>query len=210
MTQAPERTSARVPRGQIKKFEERRAELAASTLQTLAELGYARTSLREIAQNSEYSHGVLHYYFTGKVDLITHSVRQYEEVCVTRYDELVEAATSAQQLNHDFAHAMAQTLRADAPIHRLWYDMRNQSLFDDTFRKDVLEIDGHRQDMIARVADKYAELRGRPLAVQPACAYASLDGLFQRCLLHYLAGNDSAPDQLIDCSQQLMEQLVER
>ena len=34
------------------KFEDRRRELATAALQTLGELGFARTSLREIAQNS--------------------------------------------------------------------------------------------------------------------------------------------------------------
>ena len=50
-------------RRQVDKFAARRTQLADAALQTLAELGYARTSLREIAQNSEFSHGVLHYYF---------------------------------------------------------------------------------------------------------------------------------------------------
>jgi len=59
------------------KFAERRAELGEAALLTLAELGYARTSLREIAQNSAFSHGVLHYYFSDKLDLILCSVRQY-------------------------------------------------------------------------------------------------------------------------------------
>ena len=68
------------------KFAERRAELAEATLQTLSELGYARTSLREIAQNCRITHGVLHYYFRDKVDLILCSVRQYKARCVTRYD----------------------------------------------------------------------------------------------------------------------------
>ena len=49
----------RVSRRQVDKFAERRAQLADAALQTLAELGYARTSLREIAQNSQFSHGVL-------------------------------------------------------------------------------------------------------------------------------------------------------
>ena len=66
-----------------------------SALHTLAQLGYARTSLREIAQNSEFSHGVLHYYFSDKVDLLTESVRHYEAECVTRYDDIVAAAKSA-------------------------------------------------------------------------------------------------------------------
>ena len=59
-----DRTARRQPDARpADKFDERRDELAESALKTLGELGYARTSLREIAQNSEFSHGVVHYYF---------------------------------------------------------------------------------------------------------------------------------------------------
>ena len=54
------------------KYDERRNQLAESALQTLGELGYARTSLREIANNSEFSHGVVHYYFADKLELIVY------------------------------------------------------------------------------------------------------------------------------------------
>ena len=57
------------------RFEERRTQLAQAALATLSELGFARTSLREIAQNSAFTHGVLHYYFTDKLDF-------YVYVCV--------------------------------------------------------------------------------------------------------------------------------
>src|SRR5579871_1458972 len=187
---------ARVPRQPVDKFAERRAELAEATLQTLSELGYARTSLREIAQNTAFSHGVLHYYFTDKQDLITHCVRQYEAACVTRYDEIVAAATSADQLKREFSEAMAQTLRTDAPMHRLWYDLRNQSLFEESFRADVLEIDQRREEMIWRVLSRYAEFAGITVAVSPGMAYAMLDGLFQQALLHQLAGDEQAADDL--------------
>jgi len=186
----------RVSRRQVDKFAERRAQLADAALQTLAELGYARTSLREIAQNSSFSHGVLHYYFSDKQDLITHCVRQYEAACVTRYDEIVAAASSADELRQEFSAAMAQTLRSDAPMHRLWYDLRNQSLFEESFRADVLEIDQRRQEMIWRVVSRYAELAGIPVRLSPAAAYAVLDGLFQQALLHHLAGSEGPADDL--------------
>jgi AcrR family transcriptional regulator len=186
----------RISRRQVDKFGERRAQLADAALQTLAELGYARTSLREIAQNSRFSHGVLHYYFSDKKDLLTHCVRQYEAACVTRYDEIVATASSAEELKREFSAAMAQTLRTDAPMHRLWYDLRNQSLFEESFRADVLEIDQRREEMIWRVISRYAEFAGITVAVSPGAAYAMLDGLFQRALLHQLAGNQDAPDDL--------------
>ena len=186
----------RVSRRQVDKFAERRAQLADSALQTLAELGYARTSLREIAQNSPFSHGVLHYYFSDKQDLITHCVRQYEAACVTRYDEIVAAACSAGELRREFSAAMAQTLRSDAPMHRLWYDLRNQSLFEESFRADVLEIDQRREAMIWRVVSRYAELAGISVTLSPAAVYAILDGLFQQALLHHLAGSEGPADDL--------------
>lgn len=185
----------RISRRQVDKFAERRAELADAALQTLAELGYARTSLREIAQNSQFSHGVLHYYFSDKVDLLTHCVRQYEATCVTRYDEIVVGAQSAAELKREFAAAMARTLRTDTAMHRLWYDLRNQSLFEPSFRTDVLEINQRREEMIWRVIARYAELAGTTVTVSPGAAYALLDGLFQQALLHQLAGRaDAAPE----------------
>jgi AcrR family transcriptional regulator len=186
----------RVSRRQVDKFAERRAQLADAALQTLAEHGYARTSLREIAQNSQFSHGVLHYYFSDKEDLLTHCVRQYEAACVTRYDEIVASASSAEELKREFSTAMAQTLRTDAPMHRLWYDLRNQSLFEESFRADVLEIDQRREEMIWRVIGRYASLAGISVALSPSAAYAILDGLFQQALLHYLAGDPAALKEL--------------
>ena len=76
MASAANKKFDRANRPSVDKFAERRVELAEAALQTLSELGYARTSLREIAQNSVFSHGVLHYYFKDKADLITCCVRQ--------------------------------------------------------------------------------------------------------------------------------------
>lgn len=174
------------------KFAERRAELGEAALQTLAELGYARTSLREIAQNSEFSHGVLHYYFTDKVDLILCSVRQYKARCVTRYDEVTTTSTSFDELLDGFATALGDTLRKDATMHRLWYDLRAQSLFEEAFRADVAAIDKSLEKMIWRVMTRLAELAGQPLRSPSDVTYAIFDGLFQQALLKHLSGDRKA------------------
>jgi AcrR family transcriptional regulator len=176
----------------VDKFEERRRELADAALQTLSELGYARTSLREIAQNSAFSHGVLHYYFRDKVDLITYCVRRYKAVCVRRYDEIVADADTAEGLAAGFADAMAATLDADATMHRLWYDLRSQSLFEESFRADVREIDASLERMIWRIVSRHAELTDTPSRAEAPLAYAMFDGLFQQALARRLAGDGSA------------------
>ncbi len=208
MTKVAGKNQERISRRQVDKFAERRAQLAASALQTLSELGYARTSLRDIAQNSEFSHGVLHYYFNDKVDLIIQSVKHYKAECVKRYDEIVATARTAIELKHGFSVALAATLRDDAPMHRLWYDLRNQSLFEESFRAAVLEIDESLQRMIWRIVSQYAELVGAPLAVSSSEAYAILDGLFYQALLRQLAGYGDAGRQLQESVESIIDHLI--
>jgi AcrR family transcriptional regulator len=208
VTEVEERKRERIARRQVDKFAERRDQLAAAALQTLAELGYANTSLRDIAQNSDFSHGVLHYYFADKFELITYCVRQYKAECVKRYDSIVATATAADELRAGFGAAMAGTLRDDATMHRLWYDLRNQSLFEEKFLADVADIDRSLERMIWRIVSKYAGLSGRALAVTPTLAYALLDGVFQHALLRHLGGDATAGPDLDEHVQQVLPTLL--
>jgi AcrR family transcriptional regulator len=198
----------RVARRQADKFAERRAQLAAAALQTLAELGVARTSLRDIAQNSEFSHGVLHYYFRDKIELITCCVRLYKAECVRRFDGIVASSGSPEALRQGFGAMMTATLRDEAKMHRLWYDLRNQSLFNDIFRADVQEIDQSLERMIWRMVSRYADLTGVPAAMSRQATYAVYDGLFRLALARYLAGDTGAPGVLGQDVQQLLDTLV--
>jgi AcrR family transcriptional regulator len=186
----------------------RRDELAQAALQTLSELGYARTSLREIAQNSAFSHGVLHYYFTDKVDLITHCVRLYKAQCVRRYDVVVETSRTRKRLESGFAAAMAKTLVEETGLHRLWYDLRSQSMFEPSFREDVAAIDASLETMVWQVLSRYAELSGSALAVSPKVGYAMFDGLFQSALLAFVAGDETAPRRLRQDVHTVLRHLV--
>jgi AcrR family transcriptional regulator len=208
VTQVAENNRDRISRRQVDKFAERRAQLADAALVTLSELGYARTSLREIAQNSEFSHGVLHYYFSDKVDLIMQCVRQYKAHCVTRYDQIVATSRSAEELKREFAAGLAKTMAEDAAMHRLWYDLRTQSLFEQSFQADVAEIDQSLERMIWRIVSQFAELAGSAPAVSPDVAYAIFDGLFQQGLVKHLSGNSDAAGDLQAHVEGLMDRLV--
>jgi AcrR family transcriptional regulator len=178
------------------KYDERRNQLAESALATLGELGYARTSLREIAQHSEFSHGVVHYYFANKIELITYCVRYYKATCVTRYDDLLATAETAEELATGFADKLAETITDEAPMHRLWYDLRTQSMFETELREAVLEIDHTLELMIWRIVLRYAELRGGAPAFSSPTTYALFDGLFEKALLSHLSGDAVALDDL--------------
>ncbi len=198
----------RAARRPADKFEDRRRQLADAALQTLATLGYARTSLREIAQNSAFSHGVLHYYFRDKVELITYCVQRFKTQCIERYDAVATHATEADALARDAGDGLAATLESDAPMHRLWYDLRSQSMFEESFRLDVAEIDAELERMVWRIVTTYARLVGREPACTSATAYAAFDGLFQQALMRHLAADPAALDKLRAGTRLLLERLV--
>ena len=179
------------------KITARRVELAKATLETLGELGYARTSLREIAQNSEFSHGVLHYYFSDKFDLICCGVRYYKTKCVTRYDQVTAAAPTREALLDGFCLKLGETLTSEAKVHRLWYDIRAQALYEKALRDDVKTIDSSLEDMMWRVVTRYAELGGNKVLMSKTATYALIDGVFQKYLLQFLEGDGEAVSTMI-------------
>lgn len=199
---------SRFDRSGIAKFDARRNELADAALATLGELGYARTSLREIAQKTAFSHGVLHYYFRDKAELITFCVRRYKATCVTRYDEVIARAGTPDELAVEFAGALASTMERDGALHRLWYDLRSQSTFEAALRPTVAELDDQLQAMIWRVVERYAALSGARPVVGPLVAYATLDGLFENCLVRHTGGDAGAAGQLRDGARWLLGTLV--
>jgi AcrR family transcriptional regulator len=200
-------SAARVPRKRADKFNERRMELAEAALTTLSQLGYSRTSLREIAENSDFSHGVLHYYFADKVDLITCCVRLYKARCATRYDRLIAQATTYATLLDGFLEVFGATLRDESRLHRLWYDLRSQALYDPAFRADVAAIDQSLQTMIWRVTTRFAELSGCSAGITAELAYAIFDGLFQHGLIKHLSGDAGAIAELQHGARLVLERL---
>lgn len=186
----------RAERASANKFTDRRKELADSALAAIADQGFARTGLRDIAARSALSTGILHYYFADKDDLIAQAIWQYKSECARRYDPIVTTATTAKELVARFGEEMTATLRDEADMHRLWYDLRNQSLFDEGFRDTIIAIDGLLSDMVWAVVARYAELCGATPAIDPETAYALFDGVFLNTLIRHLRGDLTAVAEL--------------
>ena len=103
------------PGGRKRTFTEdaRRAQLVESAIDAIADLGYARASLAEIAKRAGVSKGVVSYHFAGKDELV-------ERVVATLYSRAGEligsqvdrAATSAAALR-GYVEANLAFVRAD-------------------------------------------------------------------------------------------------
>jgi len=189
-------STERAERAGANKFAARRRELADSALAAIAENGFARTGLRDISARTDLSTGILHYYFDGKDDLIAQAIWQYKSECARRYDPIVETATTPHELISRFGVEMSATLRDESDMHRLWYDLRNQALFEDGFRDTIVAIDDLLADMVWAVVERHAQLCGGSPTIDRETAYALFDGLFLNCLIGYLRGDLGALDQI--------------
>ncbi len=192
----------------VDKHDERRNQLAESALVTLGELGYAKSSLREIANNSEFTHGVVHYYFHDKFELIVYCVKYYKSQCVRRYDGVVADATRPRNSWTGSRRSCGRRCARKRRCIAFGMTLRSQSMFEESLREAVTMIDRTLEQMIWRVVSRYAELAGREPVTDSAAAYGLLDGLFQQALLGYVADDETALDTLSTQVHSLMPLLL--
>ena len=165
----------------------RRDELAQSAIATLAQLGYFRTSLRDIAEHCGKSVGLIHYYFEDKEELIAHCVRVYKRELIRTVDALLEEASTPEEAQQAFVEAMVFTVGEQATSHRIWYDINAQAMFEPRFERAIAEIEQQLVEMIGRV---FAKCDIDPnLMVE---GFTSIEGAFHYYLFQYLSAQPRA------------------
>lgn len=152
--------------------------------------------MRELAQHCGISLGVLHYYFDDKDDLVMCCVRQYKDHFIDRYNSIVIDGSSGPELKTRISGALSNSLRDSAVMHRLWYDLRTQALFDDRFAVSINEIDDSLASLTWKAVTAFSRLTGAEVIVTPAVVYATADGLFHRALRNLITGDTNAPHWL--------------
>lgn len=174
MNSLPEKLQQRAQRN-AQKRNEKKTLIADSALQTLHELGFANTSLRDIATRAGLSLGMLHYYFEDKTELIAYCVSAYKADFLAYLERALAGSEGREAVIEHLADALAASIFKDGPTHRLWYDIRNQALFDPSFRDTVNDIE---QGLIQVLAQAWEMAGHEPEGFSPLL-YAAMDGAFQ-------------------------------
>ncbi|WP_243614022.1 TetR/AcrR family transcriptional regulator [Shimia aestuarii] len=173
MNEMPSKLKARAERKNAKRDVKKR-QIAESAILALQELGYANTSLRDIAEKSDMSLGMLHYYFEDRSELIIYCVSIYKQQFVSNIVDALAGAEGRDSVIETFSNALAESITDDAMTHRLWYDIRSQAMFDETFRPIVREI----EEMLVGIVADALEKAGHPIDETLAIQYALIDGVF--------------------------------
>ena len=164
----------------------RKAELADAAIGALKQLGYAQTGLRDIAAESGVALGTLHYHFADKAALMDYCVRRYKAGFLAGMQDILSADLPEERLLDSQTGRLARAIRQDAQTHRLWYDIRNQAMFDRRFEAVVAEIEA---DLISALQHLLRRLNLPTEMALPV--YLQLDATFRYHLQRHLAG-DSA------------------
>lgn len=164
------------------KRQEKKDAIALSAIEALKTLGYANTTLRDIAANSDLSLGMLHYYFDDKTQLVVHCVTVYKQ----RFIRDIEAAIADADTDAAFVTALsdglATAITEDWARHRLWYDIRGQAMFNPDFRPVVDDIEAG----LIRVLGGAGRF-GAGLGA--AMGFAALDGMFRYHTQRWASGD---------------------
>ncbi|MFP7571691.1 TetR/AcrR family transcriptional regulator [Marivita sp. S2033] len=174
------------------KREAKKRELAESAIEALKRYGYANTTLRDIAAESDFSLGMLHYYFENKEELLIYCVRLYKEASTADISARIAGADTRDSLFRAFAEGLAASIVEDAETHRLWYDIRNQALFDPVFQPVVAEIEASLVGLFTRIADDHTD--GPMIQV----LYGAVDGVFRHLLVRQLMDNPRSTAELTE------------
>ncbi len=169
------------------KRSQRKDELADAAIEALKQLGYARTSLRDIAELSGVSVGMMHYYFEDKSALINYCVRKYKAVFVDELDSIMRDTPADDLVAERFASGLCDSIRREAETHRLWYDIRSQALFDVEFRDAVDEIEAELLALVVRFLGRLDLPEDMALD-----GYLGIDGAFRYYLQRHLGGDEAA------------------
>lgn len=175
---------------------DKRRELALHTLDALAELGFARINLREVAARSGTRLGSIHYYFEDKTDLLLCAVRLYTEEFIGGLEQLIRHAGNAQELIEQGSVALGEAIAEKAKMHRLWYDVRAQAMYEPAFRAVVDELENALAALTGHFLDKLAQFGVAGLPADPLATYLQMDGWFRYCLQRHLCGDAHARAEL--------------
>lgn len=203
MDDLTEKFAERLTRKNRKRDEKKRL-IAASALEALKQLGYANTTLRDIAAKSDMSLGMLHYYFEDKIELITYCVENYKAEFIHDLSGAIEQAQDRDALVSGFSDALVASIIDDEAVHRLWYDIRTQAMFDPLFRDVVSKIENALIEVVRAAFEKAGHDSLQDIEIR----YALLDGVFRYIMQGQITGKQRSREEISAIFRQLLAQFL--
>lgn len=134
-----------------------RARLLSATLDVIGETGLESATIKQIASRAGCNHGLVHYYFRNKEELLVAAIEVANERYAARFRALA-AGLSRGRLAHEAFALAAHVLRSDAKLWGLQAEIVALGLRRPDLRQTVAAVIGFATD---RTAELVARARGR-------------------------------------------------
>ena len=161
------------------KRDAKRLELANSAVSALCSLGYANTSLRDIAEVSGHPLGTFTYYFDGRQELIIFCVQQHKIEFLDQMRKAALAPGTLDEVIYFLSQGLTKAVIHDSHRHRLWFDIRNQSVFDPSLRPIIEEIEKESISILKVIEQRFLTEDDGENLESATINYAAIDGLFR-------------------------------
>ncbi|GGX35253.1 TetR/AcrR family transcriptional regulator [Undibacterium squillarum] len=176
----PATQRARAPKKSVLK----KQELLQHALLLLAEKGFAALNLRDLASRAGMSLGLIHYYFSDKQALLTEALQLYKSGFIAQLHTALLQADDADQLITTAVQMFTAIATEPQSLHRLWYDLKAQAMFDNAFREVLHQTEQQLIDLCAAFLSKLNHLRGSTSPLSALDLYLLLDSHLQYAMLH--------------------------
>jgi len=168
-------------RSSYKKSEASRRSVVEAAVRALANQGFARTSVSDIADSAGMSKGVVHYHFANKDDLISRVLEHCSEIIRTRVRAAWDLGGAPTERIRRLLREAWAVRREGGPEIRVMMDLMTQAVHDTQLRVAVRKmIQATREQLIAEFMLSFQTLGLRPKVspmVITRMLMASLDGL---------------------------------
>ncbi|WP_312529205.1 TetR/AcrR family transcriptional regulator [Paracoccus sp. (in: a-proteobacteria)] len=191
------------------KHAQNRAKLSAAAQTVLQRQGYAKASLRDIAAEAGVSLSKLHYYFNDKSHLMVSAFRDRQTRFVRDILDVSAASEDVALRCRRMAALWASRTVENGRALLIWYDLRNQSLFEPELRPVVVEMEGMLVAAILRLVS--AEDASAPLIEEIRLRHIPmLGGLFHHSLQRISFGETLDPEMLEQSFSDVLQQIAQR
>ncbi len=123
--------------------EERKKQILQALDHCLLEKSFHKTSIKDISRIAKVNHGVLHYYFKSKEDILLHYIDYVVDYFKGQVQEMLKAQNTEQMSRKDFVKEVFsfvnQKITLDRNLSKIFVEIWEIALYNDIVRSKLKE-----------------------------------------------------------------------
>lgn len=119
---------------------DRRARIVAAARKLLAEEGYDRVTMKQVAREAGVAQGLIHYYFSGKDEILVEVLARTSEEYANESGHLVRSSPEGESLSEAALAVVKERVFQQPEWHRLRYELFAMGLREHAFLPGVASL----------------------------------------------------------------------